>query len=106
MVLNGHRFYLLNHSRSIYSYAYDLDTGEWVRMSGFGATKLDLSGSFFGPWTNGTTTDAYASLAVLPNYSNVFRVDSLAASDGGAGIPLRVVEVARWSGWRSLDGPG
>lgn len=91
MVLNGHRLYLLNHPTSPYSYVYDFDTQEWIRFSGFGQTSLDFSGTFFGPWSNGITSQSYATLAVRPSSADVFRSNSLAPVDGSTNVPLQVL---------------
>lgn len=93
IVLNGHRFYIINQSSTPYTYGFDLETGEWVRFSGFGDTNLDISSSNFGFYSEGSNAVAYTTIAVIRTSKYLYRVNSQSGSDqlgGGSSIPIPV----------------
>lgn len=96
MMLNGHRFYMINHPNSAYSYGYDMDTQEWIRFSGFGGDKLDFGATYFGYHSAGGTPTRYTTLAVLrTSYWLYYANPSQSADQLGGGsltaVPVRLV---------------
>lgn len=96
MMLNGHRFYLINHPNLPQSYGYDLDTQEWIRFSGFGDGKLDFGSTYFGYHSSAGAQVRYTTLAVLRNnYWLYYANPALSADTLGAGsavaVPVRLV---------------
>lgn len=93
LVMNGHRIYVINQSSTPYTYGYDLETQEWIRFSGLGATSLRIASSNFGYWSAGSNAVAYTSIFVTNLSKYIYRIDASSGSDqvgGGATIPIPV----------------